>query len=313
MKPARTTAEWSDAIRLGGLRRFAVAITVLNILGHTWFGFEQAWAVPFVALAAAYSTELLLEILDARLSCRPVRFTGGPRRFVDFFLSAHITGLAVGMLIYTNSRLWPVAFAASAAIASKTIFRVRAGKGSRHFYNPSNFGITLTLLLFPWIGIAQPYQFTENLVGAGDWILPGIIVLSGTFLNARFTRRLPLIGTWLSCFALQAALRHWLLGARFVSALMPMTGVAFILYTFYMVTDPATTPSSKRGQLAFGAAVAFTYGTLMVCHVVFGLFFALSIVCTMRGAVLWAQSRVVSGRREVAAVPEDAVAAAVRT
>jgi hypothetical protein len=29
--------------RLGGLRRFAVAITVLNILGHAFFGFEQSW------------------------------------------------------------------------------------------------------------------------------------------------------------------------------------------------------------------------------------------------------------------------------
>jgi hypothetical protein len=27
--------------RLGGLRRFAVAITILNILGHTFFGFEN--------------------------------------------------------------------------------------------------------------------------------------------------------------------------------------------------------------------------------------------------------------------------------
>jgi enediyne biosynthesis protein E5 len=153
-------SDWSDAIRLGGLRRFAMAITVLNLLDHTWFGFEQAWAVPFVALAAAYSTELLLEFLDARCTGRPLRFLGGPMRFIDFLLSAHTTGLAVSMLIYTNARLWPVAFAAAAATASKTVFRVRAGKGSRHFYNPSNFGITLTLLLFPWIGIAPPYQFT---------------------------------------------------------------------------------------------------------------------------------------------------------
>jgi hypothetical protein len=70
-----------------------------------------------------------------------------------------------------------------------------------------------------------------------------------------------------------------------------MTGVAFILYTFYMVTDPATTPSGTRAQMVFGAAVAFTYGLLMVCHIVFGLFFALSIVCTLRGAVLAVESR----------------------
>ena len=65
----------------------------------------------------------------------------------------------------------------------------------------------------------------------------------------------------------QALLRHWLFGARLESALLPMTGVAFILYTFYMVTDPATTPSGTRAQVIFGGAVAFTYGFLMVLHI----------------------------------------------
>ena len=280
------TRSWSDAVRLGGLRRFAIAITVLNILGHTWFGFEQAWAVPFVALGGAYSTELILEYFNAQVGNRPPRFLGPPRKLVDFLLSAHISGLAVGMLLYTNARLWPVAFAASSAICSKTLFRIRSEDGTRHFYNPSNFGISLTLLLFPWVGIAQPYQFTENLRGVGNWILPGIIIISGTFLNAKFTRRLPLIVAWLSVFVLQAALRHWLFATRLDSALLPMTGVVFILYTFYMVTDPATTPSTTGRQIAFGSAVAIAYGLLMAVHIVFGLFFALSIVCTLRGVLL---------------------------
>ena len=36
---------------------------------------------------------------------------------------------------------------------------------------------------------------------------------------------------------------------------MPMSGVAFILYTFYMVTDPPTTPGTTRNQIFFGASV----------------------------------------------------------
>jgi hypothetical protein len=307
MKPS----SWTDAQRLGGLRRFAIAISILNILGHTVFGFEQAWITPFVALAAAYSTEFLLELIDAGLNGHPPKFLGGPGRAIDFFLSAHVTGLAAGMLLYANDRQWPVAFAASAAIASKAVFRARMGKGSRHIFNPSNFGISVTLLLFPWVGISPPYHFTENLVGAGDWILPGIIVCTGTFLNWRFTKRLPLIAAWLSCFVAQAALRYLLLGARLESALLPMTGVAFILYTFYMVTDPATTPSGKREQVLFGASVAFAYGFLMAIHVVFGLFFALSIVCLGRGAALAIQSHFAARAATRERVAEPAVAALV--
>jgi hypothetical protein len=85
------------------------------------------------------------------------------------------------------------------------------------------------------------------------------------------------------------------------AAWLPMTGVAFILYTFYMITDPATTPGSTRNQIAFGAGVAFVYGVLLVSHVVFGLFFALSIVCALRGLGLWTMS--VAADRKPAEAP----------
>jgi Na+-translocating ferredoxin:NAD+ oxidoreductase RnfD subunit len=175
------------------------------------------------------------------------------------------------------------------AIGSKAIFRIGSGSRTLHFFNPSNFGITIALLAFPWVGIAPPYHFTENLPGAASWILPAVLVCAGTFLNALFTRKLPLIATWLGCFALQALVRSWLFGTPLVAAWLPITGVAFLLYTFYMVTDPATSPSGTRGQIAFGAAVAFTYAVLMMSHVVFGLFFSLTIVCTLRGAFLYVQ------------------------
>jgi Na+-translocating ferredoxin:NAD+ oxidoreductase RnfD subunit len=291
--------------RLGGLRRFAVAITVLNILGHAFFGFEQSFAQPVVALVSAYSVELLLELIDARCNRRPLRFLGGgPRKFVDFLLSAHITGLACAMLLYANERLGPVIFASVVAICSKCLLRAPAERGTRHFFNPSNFGITVTLVTFSWVSIAPPYQFTENMTGAGDWILPAVIVCTGTFLNARFTRRLPLIAAWLGGFVAQAAARSLLFGTAFGAGLIPMTGVAFILYTFYMVTDPATTPSGRRDQIVFGLSVAAVYGMLMVAHIVFGLFFALTIVCTVRGLCMYAR-RWVRGREEL-----DTIAAA---
>jgi hypothetical protein len=284
--------KWYARDRLGGLRRFALAITIFNVLGHFWFGFEQSWAQPLVGLAGAYGMELLVELVDVLMTRRRPRFlAGGLQNFIDFFLPAHISGLACGMLLYANERLMPIAFAAAVAIASKAIFRVMTERGPRHVFNPSNFGITVTLLLFPWVGIAPPYHFTENLSGWGDWIVPCVIIVSGSLLNTCFTRRLPLILTWVSVFVLQAFTRHLLFDASLSAALMPMTGVAFILFTFYMVTDPPTTPSSTPSQIAFAASVAITYGVLMALHVVFTLFFALSIVCAVRGLYMWVKGR----------------------
>lgn len=287
--------QWNDAIRLGGLRRFAIAISILNILGHTVLGFEQSWAQPLVALATAYSLELLFEVLNCWSTGRKPAFTGGLKNFVDFLLPAHISALAVGMLTYANDRLWVVAFAAAVAITSKLLLRMPVGGKSRHFYNPSNFGITVTLLLFTWVSISPPYHFTENLDRIGDWLLPSIIVVTGSFLNARFTRRIPLILAWVGGFVLQAVIRSLIFDTPLLAALAPMTGLPFVLYSFYMVTDPATTPFSTRSQIVFGASVAAVYGILIVANVVFGLFFALTIVCTVRGiyhyALAWTTSR----------------------
>jgi hypothetical protein len=279
--------EQQKDMRLAALRRFATAITVLNILGHTVLGFEQSLATPVTAVLVAYATEILLALVESwRLGRRP-RFLGGFVKLVDFLLSAHITGLAVAMLLYANERLLPVAFAAATAIGSKYLFRVGTNGASRHVFNPSNLGITATLLAFAWVGIAQPYMFTENLPGGWAWALPALIVCSGSFLNTVFTRRVPLILAWLGGFVLQAAIRHFAFGNLFLPSLNPMTGVAFLLFTFYMVTDPATTPATRRGQIAFGLSMAAAYGILMSFHIVFGLFFGLSLVCAGRGAILY--------------------------
>jgi hypothetical protein len=287
---------WYEKKRLGGLWRFAIALSIINILGHTVFGFEQAWAHPFVALATAYAMELSIEGIQSWAQRRQPRFLGSPRILVEFLLSAHISALAVSMLLYSNERFWVTAFATATAIASKTLFRAPVVVPhcppemwpQRHFLNPSNFGISIALLAFPWVGIAPPYQFTENLRGPLDVVLPLLIIMTGSFLNFRFTERIPLILAWLGCFFAQAVIRSWWNDVSVVPALLPMTGVAFILFTFYMVTDPGTTPSNRRSQIAFGAAVAAVYGILVANHVVFGLFFSLTLVCMLRGlTMLW--------------------------
>lgn len=296
-------------LRIAALTRFAIAITVFNVVGHLWLGFEQSLAHPVVAVGTAYAVELLLETIDAWAHRRPRRYAGGLRSLVLFLLPAHITGIASAMLLYAQTRQAPIAFAVVVAIGSKYVFRTAIAGRSRHFFNPSNFGITVTLLTFPSVGIAMPYMFAENLVSWGNWVLPLLMIASGTTLNLLFTKRIPLIVAWLTAFALQAVLRAVFTDAMLIAALIPMTGVAFILFTFYMVTDPSTTPDKPRGQIVFAASVAALYGVLMVEHVVFGMFFALSAVCLARGIILWATGRA-RASAEVA-VPAKGLEAAV--
>lgn len=291
---------WYSEKRLGGLSRFAFAITLLNVIGHLFLGFEQSWLTPFVALAATYGTDLVGETVEARCTGRAARYAGGPLNVVRFLLPAHISGLAVGMLLYAADNLAAIAFAASVAMASKYVFRVAMNIGKdgrpvlRHVLNPSNFGITMTLLLFPTVGIAPPYQFTENTSGVVDWFLPLVIIATGSYLNTKATGRILLILAWVVAFAALALARAVIHDGPILAGLMPMTGFAFILFTFYMITDPATTPTKIWNQVGFAAAVAAGYALFMELHVVFGLFYALTIVTAARGAwiVLTARLRV---------------------
>jgi hypothetical protein len=290
-------------MRLAALRRFAAAITLLNVAGHTILGFEQSWLTPVVGVLAAYATEIVLELLECWRTGRRPRFLGKGTAPIDFLLSAHISGLAVSMLLFANRRPQAIAFAATVAIASKYLFRVKVNGGTRHVFNPSNLGITATLLAFPWVGMVQPYMFTEKLTGGWDWFLPGLIVCTGSFLNGHFTKKLPLVAGWVGGFALQAVVRHFLLGNLLFASLNPMTGVAFLLFTFYMVTDPATTPTTPRGQVAFGAAVAATYGLFMGLHLVFGVFYSLTLVCLGRGVLLQTRELLAQRARMPVRVP----------
>ncbi len=284
------TTNPSLTLRIAALRRFAISITLFNVLGHTLFGFEQAWFYPLAALGLAYTLEVGIEWLTARGKAQQPRYAGrGVIGLVDFLLPAHISALAIAMLLYPNDRVEPILFAVAVCIGSKVLLRVPSPKGSHHFFNPSNLGIAVTLLAFPWVGISPPYHFTENLTGVGDWIVPAFILISGALLNVQLTRKHPLILGWVGGFIAQAIIRSAIFDTPLAAALLPMTGVAFVLYTFYMITDPGTTPTAPWPQVRFGLATAAVYGLLVASQAVFGLFFALTVVCAGRGLALYAQ------------------------
>jgi len=295
MKPSpffNTTIQFypqgSPQKRLFALWYFATLMIVWNILGHTVLGFEQSYAAPLVGIGTAIGMAMLLEWADARAKHRELRFAGSTGNFLNFLPAALIPGFACAMLLYPNERLWPIVFAVVLCIGSKLIFRAPVGGGhTQHIFNPSNFGVAMTLVLFPQVGFAPPYHFTENLTGMWDWVLPGVVLVTGLIVHALFTGRLPLVAAWVGGFVIQAQIRACVFDVPPIVPLTPMTSAAFILFTLYMIPDPATTPLKPWRQAAFGFAVAMVYGVIQVLHLVFGLFFALVTVCAIRGASLW--------------------------
>lgn len=271
---------------------FTSLMIVWNILGHLTLGFEQSWATPITAISTALIVSMLLEAADAWATHRPIRFLGGWRAWRDFLPPCLIPGFACGMLLYSNERLWPVVFAVTVSMASKLLIRAPIAPGkTQHLFNPSNFGVGLTLLLFPQVGFAPPYHFTENVAGLWDWGLPLLILFTGVVVHGAFTGRLPLVGAWILGFGIQALVRAWLFDIPIWVPLMPMTSAAFVIFTLYMIPDPATTPLHPGRQAAFGFAVAMVYASLQLMHIVYGLFYALLAVCLFRGIGMYVMTQ----------------------
>ena len=287
--PAAAVKPKPDA-RYIALRNFAISISVLNVFGYTILGFEQPWLWPILSVLTGYATELVFETVSAWVYQRPPKYLGnGLRGLYESLLPSHITALAVSMLLYCNNQYWPVVFGIVVGVGAKHVLQAPINGRMRHFMNPSNLGITAVLLCFSrWCSIAPPYEFSENANTYFRIMIPLIIATAGTVINAMLTRKVPLIMGWMGGFAIQAFVRHWIWPhVALFGALSAMTGIAFVLFTNYMITDPGTTPFKARNQFIFGSSVAFVYAVMMQLNIVYTLFFATTFVCACRGTGWW--------------------------
>jgi hypothetical protein len=278
--------------RIFALFYFSTLIVLWVLAGHFILGFEQSLLQPTISVLTAIVATFILEyIFSVANSTTPRYAYGSLLDKIVFILPAVIPGCAVGMLIYPNEVIWPMIFASALSIASKVLIRVPINENgdTQHLFNPSNFGITFTLLAFPWIGLAPPYHFTSNLEGIWHYLLPAFVLITGIIVHGLFTGRLPLVLAWIVGFILHGLFRAVYFNTPWFVSLVPMTSAAFILFTLYMIPDPATTPRNTKHQILFGLSVAFIYGMLLYHNMVFGLFLSLFITCAIRGLFLYSK------------------------
>ena len=133
----------------------------------------------------------------------------------------------------------------------------------------------------------MPWQFTEGLSSNWSGAFAVVVIILGTYMNSYYAKRMPLVLGWVLAFAIQGVLRCLINGLPLIVGLIPITGVSFLLFTFYMITDPGATPSDKREQVIFGVATAAVYCGLIFVHIGFAFFYALFIVSFCRGLLLY--------------------------
>jgi len=207
-----------------------IFITVILLVGQLSFGVLESFPKTLLAI----TTSILLEMLLGKM------VTGK----VPHLASAYISGISVGILV-RSPEWWPYALCAAISITSKYVIRV----DGRHIWNPSNFGISVLLL------IASSSVATLS-IQWGNAVYPLLIVWTlGSIIVARLNR-FHICATYVGSFLLYTFARSAISGQDFLTELAPLTSPMYQLFIFFMITDPKTTVGTKKGQMLIVFLVA---------------------------------------------------------
>lgn len=203
-------------------------LSSLILLGVFHFAFQ----LPWWHVAACVSSTLCTQYVADKITGRKF----DPR-------SPLISALSLTILLRTGS-VWLSIGAAVLAVASKYLIRFNG----KHIFNPANFGLVIMAILF-----------TDAWISPGQWGAAPIfaILLAGlggavTGKAKRWDVSLAFLGFY-GAFVLGRAV--WL-GDPLAIPLHQMQSGALLIFAFFMISDPKTTPNARSGRIVYAALVA---------------------------------------------------------
>ena len=231
-------------------------VTLASLLGYGvfWLDFEVQAAMAVAILATALMTQLACTWL-----------TGGDRFDPR---SALISALSLCLLLRTGS-LGLAMLTAVLAIASKFVVRVR----DKHIFNPTNGALVAMMLVTGEVWVS-PGQWGSGLVFAFLLAAAGGLVVNRA-------ARADVTLTFLACWAGLLVARSLWLGEPLAIPVHRLQNGALVLFAFFMISDPKTTPDSCAGRLLFAALVALgAYAVQFTLFRTNGLLWSLA-VCSL--------------------------------
>jgi Na+-transporting NADH:ubiquinone oxidoreductase subunit NqrB len=158
--------------------------------------------------------------------------------------SALISGLSLCLLLRTNS-LWFVAAAVLVTIGSKFVLRWRG----KHIFNPTNFGLVAMMIATDQAVWVSPGQW-------GNVAFFGFLMACIGGLVVNRAARTDVTVAFLAFHIVLVFGRSAYLGEPITIPLHRLQSGALLLFAFFMVSDPKTTPDSRAGRILFAGLVA---------------------------------------------------------
>jgi Na+-transporting NADH:ubiquinone oxidoreductase subunit NqrB len=154
-----------------------------------------------------------------------------------------ITGLSLSLLLRAEAP-WMHAMAGVIAIGSKFLLRI----DGKHLFNPAGFAIVALLALHAGVWIS-PGQW-----GADLWF--ATLVGLAAMLVLQAARRADIALFFLASHAALLFARAAWLGDPLAIPLHQLQSGSLLIFAFFMISDPRTTPDSRLGRFLLAFAVA---------------------------------------------------------
>src|SRR3954468_21147089 len=242
----------------------AAVITTLQVLGQLEFHFRVSIAQILLSVATCALLEVAIALRRQRVLMWPA--------------SAMLTGNGVSFILrvpgthhgdwWSLHGWWIFAGTGAVSILSKYLIKL----DGRHIFNPSNFGLVLCFLVLGE-SRAEPLDFWWGPMDAWMIAALAVIVSGGLFILGRLKLLHIAAGFW-AVFALglgalvlsgHAMSARWHVGpvSDFFFWWVIVTSPEILIFLFFMISDPKTIPSSRRGQIAYAVSIGLI-ATLLV-------------------------------------------------
>jgi Na+-translocating ferredoxin:NAD+ oxidoreductase RnfD subunit len=229
------------------------------LMGHFLLSFNRSGEQIAVALLSCAVLEVLYTYLLTRMFIFP--------------LSGVISGLGLALLFSAPGNTWLMLLVSWMTMTGKFLVTWQG----HHIYNPTNLALVIVLLFSGGQAAVSPaYQW------GGAWQPVALVFTLGVIIMWR-AKKLPLVVSFWGVYCLGALLRAQLTHMPTdITLWAQISGGAFWLFSFFMITDPKTSPPDARGQILFGCGIAALDVWLQLNTAVYSLVYALFLACTIR-------------------------------
>lgn len=167
------------------------------------------------------------------------------------YLSAIVSSFGISILVRADS-LWVHPLLAAIAMSSK--FLLRAGpEGCRsHIANPANLAAFAAWFWIPGAWLSPGQWGSESLAALWFLALGGLV----TQRIQRWDISMTFLGTWAALLAGRVIWLDYSADVATAIWLQQISNGATLLFTFFMISDPMTTPQRRSARMAYAVGVA---------------------------------------------------------